>query len=405
MPQVAAAAELSDVFALAGSYDPSVRIAPRSFARLRRLALLPTAYGRATLFERMAAGEPCILTGFPAPLRGALRDLAPAEAGHAVIAWFAARRSATAHRVFAGTTGVRRHLTLRQIAGKWQANRTRFGVTDLHIRNSSLEAVIAPEVLSDFNLLPQSTAGAQEQEMFSFVISSRGQVTDSHSDDPDSSNYCIVGTKLWLIWDTYEGMRAGLQDVERVPVYGRARFSMETWLSLRSARWFLVRPGQTLFLPAHFTHKVITLEPYIGVGGFFVALPNSLRLLAHWILRGPLWSKRDATGHRDELLGEIADSVRSTIVALREGRQSERERWGYDHLPAAAAHLVARCTAGELRLLWSDPRFRAIAETVAAPWPGDQHRNARHRAAGQAQPGPSPSTSKPTRVRLRGSPL
>ena len=95
--------------------------------------------------------------------------------------------------------------------------------------------------------------------------------------------------------------------MERTPVTGRARFDMQSWLSLRSARWFLVNPGETLFLPANMTHKVITLESYIGVGGFFLALPNSLRLLSHWIVRAPLWSKYDLTGEHDNLVGEIAE--------------------------------------------------------------------------------------------------
>jgi hypothetical protein len=109
-------------------------------------------------------------------------------------------------------------LTLSDIASTWQAGRTRFGVTDLHIRGTVMEQVIAPEVLSRFNLLPHSSPGARRQEMFSFVISSRGHLTDSHSDAPDSSNFCFAGRKLWLAWDTYEGARYGLQDVERVPV-------------------------------------------------------------------------------------------------------------------------------------------------------------------------------------------
>jgi hypothetical protein len=232
-----------------------------------------------------------------------------------------------------------------------------------------MEDVIAPEVLSGFNLLPHSSVGASKQEMFSFVISSRGHVTDSHSDAPDSSNFCFVGKKLWLAWDTYEGMRHGLQDVERVPVYRKARFDMEEWLSLRSARWFLVNPGETLFLPAHLTHKVVTLEAYIGLGGFFVALPNSLRLLSHWIARGPLWSKRDSTGDRDNLLGEIAQSVRDSVLYLRGASLKERQQWGYDYLERSAEYFIKTCPIARFRTLWADPRFRCVADTIHVPWP------------------------------------
>ena len=227
-----------------------------------------------------------------------------------------------------------------------------------------MENVAAPDLLSSFNLLPHSSVLAREQEMFSFVISSRGQVTDSHSDAPDSSNFCLAGRKLWLAWDTYEGMRRGLHDVERTLVQGKAAFDMDKWLSLRSACWLLVNPGQTLFLPAHLTHKVITLQPYIGLGGFFVALPNSLRLLSHWIVRGPLWSKRDSKGHRDELLGEIAQTVRETVLRLRDASLKERQQWGYDYLERSAQHFMKTCSTAQFRALWEDPRFRCVAETI-----------------------------------------
>jgi hypothetical protein len=232
-----------------------------------------------------------------------------------------------------------------------------------------MEDVIAPDVLSQFNLLPHATAGAREREMFSFVISTRGQVTDSHSDDPDSSNFCFTGSKLWLAWDTYEGAKHGLQDVERVAVSQKAHFDMKTWLSLRSARWCLVNAGETLFLPGHLTHKVITLERYIGVGGFIVALPNCLRLLAHWMIRGPLWSKRDRTGEHDELLGEIAEFLRHTILRLRRAPLGERQQWGHDFLERSVKAFIEACPADHLRSLWQDPRFRSVADVIHAPWP------------------------------------
>lgn len=353
----------------AARFDPTLRIERRAFPRMLRRFVPAMPYTRAALFGRMLAGEPSILAGFPIPLHGRLRALPPAEAGHALIDWLATRRSRTMHRIYTGPTGTRRELTLRDIALKWRANRTRFGVTDLYIRGTLMESVIAPDGLSCFNLLPRSSAGAREQEMFSFVISSRGHVTDSHSDDPDSTNYCFTGRKLWLAWDTYEGMTRGLQDVERVPVYRKAHFDMNAWLSLRSARWFLVGPGETLFLPAHMTHKVVTLERYIGVGGFFIALPNCLRLLAHWIVRGPLWSKQDSTGYRDDLLGEIAQSARDTVLHLRSAPAAERAQWGYDYLARSAETFIRTCPAARLRALRSDPRFRPVADAIRAPWP------------------------------------
>lgn len=360
---------LLDALTLAGQFDSTAAANRRHVPRLRRCYVPAIPYSRHALFSAMLAGEPLLVTGFPAPVRAPLRGLAPAEAGKAILAWLAQRRSHQTYQVFAGPTGVKRYLRLDEIARKWRANRTRFGVTDLHIRHTAMEDVIDPAVLSGFNLLPESTTGAREREMFSFVISTRGQVTDSHSDDPDSSNYAFIGRKLWFAWDTYEGAARGLQDVERMPLARKAWFDLDTWLSLRSARWCIVNAGETLFLPAHLTHKVITLEPYLGVGGFFIALPNCLRLLAHWITRGPLWSKRDIAGERDELLAEIAQTVRGAVVGLRHAPRAQREQWGHDYLGRSATAFIRSRTADHMRTLWSDPRFRSVAETIPAPWP------------------------------------
>jgi hypothetical protein len=370
----------------AGRYDQTIAIGPNQVRRLSSTYVAPIPYIRASLFEAMLAGEPVLVGGFPAPLREPLRGLPPAEAGVVLAGWLAQRRSRERHRVFVGPTGVERRMTIGEIARTWRENRTPFGVADLHIRGTSMEDVIDPAVLSGFNLLPQSTIGVKEREMFSLIISTRGRVTDSHSDDPDGSNYCFTGRKLWLAWDTYEGAAHGLQDMEHVPIVGKPRFDMATWLSLRSARWFIVSTGETLFMPGHLTHKVITLEPYIGVGSFYIALPNCLRLLAHWIIHGPLWSKRDTLGERDELLAEIAQSSRDAILRLRHAPLAEREQWGHDYLERSAEAFIKACRADHLRLLWSDHRFRCVTNEIRAPWPRTDRRSPPRRALRERAP-------------------
>ncbi len=353
----------------AARFDETVSLDHEHFERMLERHISPIPFSEENLFGRMLLGQPYILTGFPSPLRGSLRDVSEDEAGPAVMDWLGQNGSQDRHRLYVGPTGVRRDLTLEEIAVKWRADRTRFGVTDLHIKHTSVEDAIDTDSLSAFNILAHSSDMAFEQEMFSLVISSRGQVTDSHSDAPDSSNYCFTGKKLWLAWDTYEGMRHGLQDVDRMPLSGKARFDMETWLSLDSARWLLVDEGETLFLPAHLTHKVITLKRYVGIGGFFVALPNSLRVMEHWVSRVPLWSKRDRHGERDGLLDDIAEAIRDKIATLDHGSQRERRRWGYDYLERSAEHFIQTRSSAKLQELWSDPRFRAVAEAIDAPWP------------------------------------
>jgi hypothetical protein len=358
-----------DALQQAGKYDQTLKVDRGFWPRMMRRFVPPSCYTREAHFSHMVAGEPIVVEGFPSPARGPIRHLAAEEAGEAIIDWMLSCKEPGKHRVYSGPAGSRRQYTLPEIARKWRADRTRLGVTDLHIRETRLEEIIDPADLSAFNLLCRSSDRARAQEMFSFVISSQGYLTDSHSDAPDSSNYCFIGKKLWLAWDTYEGMKHGLEDVERMPLTTKPRFDLHSWLALRSARWLLVNPGQTLFLPANLTHKVITLERYVGVGGFYLALPNCLRLLAYWIDRVPLWSKRDATGRNDELIGDIAKTVRDTILQLRDAPQEERRKLGWDYLEEAARLLLATCSSAQFRLLWSDPRFRCVAEVIPASWP------------------------------------
>jgi hypothetical protein len=105
--------------------------------------------------------------------------------------------------------------------------------------------------------------------MMTLVVSSCGNVTDSHSDDPDGSNHCFVGRKLWLAWETFEGQKAGLRDCSRDLIVERAHFDLGIFASLKTARWWTVGPGETLFLPGRFSHRVITLESYVGIGSFY----------------------------------------------------------------------------------------------------------------------------------------
>lgn len=361
--------QMTAVFDEAAQFDPTLQLTASGQGRLAARYVDPENYTRQTLFNAMLTAEPCVLRGYNVPLQSRFGTLPSGHVAPAIMDWFADKADDQTFRVYTGPTGVKRQLTLAEIASKWHRNSTRFGVTDLHIRNSALEEIIAPDKISGFNLLRRSTPVAQTLEMFSYVISSYGHVTDSHSDAPDSTNYCITGKKLWLAWDTYEGAKAGLQDVERVAVSKRAKFDMDAWLSLPSARWLLVEPGQTLFLPASMTHKVVTLGRYIGVGGFYISLPNCLRLMAHWILHIPLWSKRDAAGEFDFLLSDIAETVTKTILEAPSKPQSERELLGFDYLKISAQHFIETCSAKQMRQLWVDPRFRCIADTIDVRWP------------------------------------
>jgi hypothetical protein len=327
------------------------------------------AYSRERLFKAMADREPAVLVGHPSPVRCPLDGLSLRDASNCIIERIAASSDEATYTVTMGADGRRVKLRPCEISKLWHQQTDVFGITDLYIRNTFMEELINPSCLSNFNMLLKASRAARAQEMFSFVISAEGMVTDSHSDDPDSSNTCLEGRKLWIFWDTYTGLAAGLQDAERLLLRTIPRFDIKVWLSLPSARWCIVGPNDTLFLPANFTHKVITLERYLGVGGFYVSLPNCLSLIADWIYRGPLWSKLDKTSHNAVLIGDISLTAQKAISRLRNSSCAVGKALGYDFLKLSAENVIQCMPRNQMAMVWPDPRFRNIAENIAAPWP------------------------------------
>ncbi|MCP4327941.1 MAG: hypothetical protein GY791_05820 [Alphaproteobacteria bacterium] len=356
--------EASELFAAASLYDPTVKASQRQISDLLCRRVVPTKYSRHKLFTSMARAQPIICRGYPCPMRKNRIAAPQVDRIEELKAALISVSTRAKYRVFTGRTGRAHRATLANIIERWDRGRSIFGVTDLHIRDSKMETVIDPDILSYFNLLRLSTVEAYEQEMFSFVISTRGHVTDSHSDDPDSSNYCFTGRKLWLMWDTFEGLDAGLEDVERCPVYGTAKFDMRSFVALESSRWGVVESGQTLFLPGHYTHKVITLEKYLGVGGFYVSLPNCLRSLARWHIHSPLWLS-PATRHRNRnVLADISTTACDRVRRLRRSSDRARENWGVEYLPISDNSFRREYGKDQIEKLFQIESFRKFANTL-----------------------------------------
>ncbi len=316
-------------------------------------------FSRARLFHHMSRQEPALFHSCHVPLR------AKGETRAILLRYLRDSPLADANvPVWVGPSLVRRRLHVREIADRWDRGRGILGITDLHIRDTAMERLIDTRVLRDFNVLLCGSPGMEDQEKLTLVISTKGYVTDSHSDDPDGSNHCFVGMKLWLMWDTFEGLSHGLEDVERVEVYGQCRFDLDTFLALNSSRWLTISEGQTLFLPGSLTHKVYTMEDYLGVGGFYVGLPNCVQTLARWIEHGPLWSLADADGRCENLLNEITDASISKAIETRRSSARVQRRWGLPELEYAV-HAWIRDkrlqTNGELL---RDPRFTRLLHSL-----------------------------------------
>ena len=354
----------------AARYDRRLRL-PRDAAQReallatlarKRIAVQP--YASAALWSAVAGSRPAVLQGVPVPVAGEQRHGRVEALVGALLRGFGDEPCARAQ---IGPQRVRRHLTVPQLMQRWNSGRHLVSVTDLHVRGTPLARSIDTRALSAFNLLPRGGETMQRQEMMTLVVASAGNVTDSHSDDPDGSNHCFVGRKLWLAWDTFEGRRVGLQDCERDLVNGSARFDLARFCALPGARWWTVETGQTLFLPGRFAHRVITLEPYIGIGSFYVTPASCLDSLMRWYAHGPLWSQDDPDGDNEGLVDRIAAAMQRRAERLARASADEREQWGLPQLSLGLRTWRARWPAAQRsRLVRQHPPLARLVEALQA---------------------------------------
>jgi hypothetical protein len=344
--------------------DPTLKVLPHQLPSLGRRRLQPTPFSRNALFAAMRRGKPIVFDDLAVPVRGEIRlgvSVAVLQAMRAAVP----RRSKI--RVWCGPSATQKYVTADELLRRWTGRRARVSVTDLHIRGTKVVRHIDCSQLGDFNLLAEAGGEVGDQEMLTMVISSAGTFTDSHSDDPDGSNHCFAGRKLWLVWDTFLGLSRQLDDVERVNVRGpQARFSMSDFLSVPGSRWFTVEAGQTLFLPGHLTHKVITLDDYLGVGSFFVMFPSYLRTLHRWTRHTPLWALNRPVGQRLELVDEITRRVIRKMNRLTRSPEAEWSRWGLAYLTSEVAEWIRTAPPQAKSLLLDRPTSAKFLRAVLA---------------------------------------
>lgn len=303
------------LFAQAMAIDAKMTVPESLWSRLRSKQVKAVEYDPDLWYKNMADAKPSLFKHFPVPaLRPSKSKLATLdEATQRLMKVLKGSRSKHKYRFRTGRRRSLKYMTISELMKYWANPRAIVTTTDLHIRETSIEKVIDVNALSDFNLFPLMSEESSSLEMMSMVISSEGALTDSHSDDMDISNYCFFGSKLWLAWDTHEGHLNGLDDCDRVEIDDHARFDMTAFLSLKSARWFVVNDGEMLFLPGNMAHRVVTLKPYVGVGAFYVAFPNALRTVSRWQQYTANW-ELDKT--EDEIGQPSRDEVASYVETL-----------------------------------------------------------------------------------------
>ena len=344
---------LKQMWNRAAEMDATLRLPSRDFAALAAKQVLATVYTRSRLFKHMVKGEVSLFRNLPILLKGDNGKNTREVLVQAIRNGFDKTKRA---RVQLGRERQRSYISINRLLEKWHMPESIVSTTDLHFRETGFEDHLAADVLSDFNLLCVNRQNVLPLEMMTLVVGSEGNVTESHSDDSDGSNHCFVGKKLWLAWDRQEGKAAGLQDVTHDEVYGQAAFTMKDFLKLSSSRWWIVAPGQTLFLPGNLTHKVVTLESYIGFGSFHVAFPAYFRTLTRWIL----YETTDVTAN---VLRVINDLAIEQLRRLKRANPQTQEQWGIHHLPVAY-HFWKSQELRNRQTVQTHPVFRSFIEAA-----------------------------------------
>jgi hypothetical protein len=337
----------------AAQCDTTLTIRPRLLARLAEKRVKPERFSRSLLFRHIFAGEPSLLSHFPIQL-----GHKPIKCEGASILEFI--RSGFPRAKRARVRGARsvRYLPIPKVVDLWRSANSVFGVTDLHYIGTRFDARLNTSALNDFNLLPRGTDGYQSQD--SLVVSSAKAFTDSHSDDHSGSNHCFEGAKLWLMWDTTEGFKHGLEDVERCKVKRQASFDIQAFLSMRSSSWLLIGPGQTIFVPGNLTHKVITLRQYLGLGSFYAALPSFIDSIARWTHLPPVWARQPRGNDNHCCVAFIMRRAIRRIHILNRATERERLRWGVPFLQARLQQLQSNRDSTIRDLMEEAPNLKAF---------------------------------------------
>jgi len=345
------AGQTLQIWNAAATLDNSLEIKPRLASALVQKKVEPILYSRSKLFDRMLLCEPSLFKNYP------VQRFNDRDDSTSISNLLEEIRSGfpESKRARVRARGALEHLPISRVVEKWNQARSVFGVTDLHYIGLRFDARVDTKALNDFNVLPRGAYGYQSQD--SLVISSAGAVTDSHSDDHSGSNHCFTGAKLWLLWDTFEGFEHGLEDETHCRVSGRAAFDVAAFAAMKTSRWILIGPGQTMFIPANLTHKVITLKKYLGLGSFHAGLPGFVDLLLHWHRLPPLWaSPRDHRCSVEFITGRAIRKVRS----LRNAGRGDQFRWGMPFLNARLARPDLKERRRRARIFSGNPNLQAF---------------------------------------------
>lgn len=345
---------LSCLWKRAAAMDETLYLPANRLKKLAGREITTESWSRTKLFRAIANQRVVLFHDFPLRSSMAAYFSSISESAARIKSLFS-RRSITLTKCGPGQK--RRWQNIHRVVDVWERNRATLSANDIFYRDLKLDKTFDCEAIGDFSVLRYAREDIRDLEVATMLLGTSGCMSDSHSDDPDGCNHCIFGKKLWLIWDRQEGARHGLQDCEYDDVYTQSDFDMHSFLKLRSGWWFTVSAGRTVFLPGNYTHKVITLDRYLGISNFYVGLPNALSSLTRWKLDG-------ATMVTADLWEEIATLVLKQLKRCSNGDQTSRRRWGFYHLRESLEYWQQHRSRKQQVQLLRRPVFRHIVERI-----------------------------------------
>ncbi len=358
---------VEQIFQFASTFDSSVLYSPKFSKSLDSRRLTARNFDRSHLFSNLANSVPSLYFDYPKPYTELIGTNNPRQQIVNFLIELDEKFEYKIEREL-GRSPVR--MTISELIQRWLRDEEILRVTNIHTRKTRIPEILDPDALCPFNLLNNRNSDVESLEMMTLMASTTRGITESHSDDADVNTHCIAGKKLWLFWDTLEGVTSGLQDNERQVVCGKPEFDMLTFLCLKSSGWCMIEEGNTLFLPGNYTHKVLTLEKYLGVGGFFVTYPSLLQAFSRWIARCDYYQRKEPL-YRERKGADIADVIEVSLLMSTEKHgaeatknEAQRQEWGINFLPHAIANWTANTKSKDRNRLMGYPIFRLLFENL-----------------------------------------
>jgi len=108
------------------------------------------------------------------------------------------------------------------------------------------------------------------KELRGLTLSPRGALSLTHSDDFNGIVFYASGMKLWFFMDKLEAAKAGdgipdFYNGKLPATVNKAAFSLSQFASMQRSWWTVAGAKELLAVPADMLHRVVTIEPTMGV--------------------------------------------------------------------------------------------------------------------------------------------